>query len=330
MQNPALGQKQEVPQQSTNLQDRQSDRSTFSQRQRDANGSRDDHAQQYNARDDRSQQSSSSSQARTHSANRAGDLRGPDIGLWFDRSARDGLVISDISNRGAISKLGFHEGDRIVSVNGHRVAREADFIQYLIGDNVATGPVDVVVVRDGRDETIQVNPSVLMQDYGYAEQADPLEQFGIVLDDRYNDKIVVWRVIPRSPAYYAGFRPGDVLTTFHDQPLTTAQAFEQTIVGTNPGEVAVQVRRGDRNRNLTVDVPRFDGRGERRTAMRPNLERRDSYDPNAGQQSGQQYGSDSSINNQPNAAPQSDQQNQQGYRSNRDSGSRRGMLRGNR
>jgi hypothetical protein len=120
------------------------------------------------------------------------------------------------------------------------------------------------------------------------------------------------------------------LTTFHDQPLTTAQAFEQTIVGTNPGEVAVQVRRGDRNRNLTVDVPRFE-RGERRTAMRPNLERRDSYDPNVGQQSGQQYGSDSSINNQPNAAQQSDQQpSQQGYRSNRDSGSRRGMLRGNR
>ncbi len=142
---------------------------------------------------------------------------------------RDGLVISDIASRGAIAKIGFHEGDRIVSVNGHRIAREADFIQYLFGDGTALVPVEVVISRDGRDETIQVDPSVLMADYGDAEQINSLEQFGIVADDRYPDRTVVWRVAPRSPAYYAGFRQGDVITTFQDQPVTSLQAFEQTL-----------------------------------------------------------------------------------------------------
>jgi hypothetical protein len=35
--------------------------------------------------------------------------------------------------RDEIAQLGFREGDRIVSVNGNRVAREADFIDYLLG-----------------------------------------------------------------------------------------------------------------------------------------------------------------------------------------------------
>ena len=90
------------------------------------------------------------------------DLRAPDIGLWFNGSPRDSLVISDVSSRGPIARLGFREGDRIVSVNGHRVAREADFIDYLFGAD--RDRVEVIVNRDGRDETIWVEPAQFTQD----------------------------------------------------------------------------------------------------------------------------------------------------------------------
>ena len=200
------------------------------------------------------------------------DLRAPDIGLWFDRKSRDGLVISDVSTKGPIAKLGFKEGDRIVSVNGKRVSREADFIDDLLSNNRR---VDVIVTRDGREATIQVDPTLLVEDYG-ATEVDPLEQLGIVVDDRYNDRIVVWRVIPRSPAYYSGIRSGDVLATFDARKLGSRQEFEKSVATLNPGEVDVEVRRGDRTRDLTVDVPRFETRGERRTAMRPNIDNRDA------------------------------------------------------
>jgi len=202
---------------------------------------------------------------------RSSDVRAPDIGLWFDRSDRNGLVISDISSKGAISRLGFHEGDRIVSVNGYRVNRETDFLNYLFANDVREQRVKVIVERDGREEVVWVEPTMLVEDYQYVDN-DPLENFGVVLDDRYDDRIVIWKVIPQSPAYYAGLRAGDVFTTFHGRPVTTRQDFVRIIGDLREGEVPVQVRRGERVRDFAVDVPRFEARSERRTAMRPNYD----------------------------------------------------------
>ena len=208
--------------------------------------------------------------AQQRTAFRAKDLRTPDIGLWFDRKAREGLVISDIGTQGPITKLGFKEGDRIVSANGKKVSRESDFMDCLLSNN---SRVDVIVTRDGREETIQVDPALLLEDYGSTEVA-PLEQLGIIVDDRYDDRIVVWRVLPRSPAYYAGIRAGDVLGTLDSHQLRSRQELEKSVATLTPGEVGVEVRRNDRNRELTVDVPRFETRAERRTALRPSLDER--------------------------------------------------------
>jgi C-terminal processing protease CtpA/Prc len=200
------------------------------------------------------------------------DMRAPDMGIWFDRSSRNGLVISDVSNRGPIAKLGFHEGDRIVSVNGKRVNSESEFMRFVFHSNVNRVPV--VIVRDGREETIYIEPAVFTEDYNTVE-VNPLERFGIILDDRYDDRIVVWRVIPRSPAYYAGFRPGDVIATFSGHPYRTRTEFERSASTWKPGEVNVQVRRGDRNRDLTVDVPILD-RSERSARRTERVEQRQS------------------------------------------------------
>jgi C-terminal processing protease CtpA/Prc len=131
--------------------------------------------------------------------------------------------------------------------------------------------VKVIVDRDGREEVVWVEPAMLIEDYQYVEN-DPLANFGLVLDDRYDDQIVVWKVIPQSPAYYAGIRAGDVFTTFHGRPVTTRQDFVRIIGDLREGEVPVQVRRGERVRDFAVDVPRFEARSERRTAMRPNYD----------------------------------------------------------
>lgn len=138
--------------------------------------------------------------------------RGADIGLWFERDTTKGLVIADVATRGAIAKLGFREGDRIVSINGRKVTREDDFVTYLFADDVRNEKIKVIVIRDGREEVIIVEPAVFVEELSYVEN-DPLEHFGVIVDDRYNDRIVVWRVVPRSPAYYAGIRAGDVIVS---------------------------------------------------------------------------------------------------------------------
>jgi len=180
--------------------------------------------------------------------------RAPDIGLWFNRPTANGLVIADIAPTAAIAHLGFREGDRILTVNGHPVLTEPEFMQSLItGD---PNPVQVVVFRNGRNEVVTVDPSLVTQQTAFAP-TNPLDQFGIVLDDRFDDRIVVWRVIPESPAFYAGFRPGDVVTTLAGQPFRTRTEFETALAGMRTDNANIQVRRGDRVRDLVIDVPRL-------------------------------------------------------------------------
>jgi hypothetical protein len=182
-------------------------------------------------------------------------LRGPDIGLWFGRPVRGGgLVISDIATTGPIARLGFLEGDRIVSVNGQPVLSEPDFTRLLLTGEA--NPAQVVVTRDGRNQSIVVDPTLFYQE-NLATTIEPLEQFGIVLDDRFDDRTVVWRVLPETPAFYAGFRPGDVITTAGGQSFTTRTQFERALAAMPAGEAVLRVRRGDRVRDLAVDVPAF-------------------------------------------------------------------------
>lgn len=208
----------------------------------------------------------------------AQSTRGADIGLWFERDTSKGLVIADVATRGAIAKLGFREGDRIVSINGKRAIREDEFISYLFADEVRTERIKVVVIRDGREEVVIVEPAVFVEELSYVEN-DPLEHFGVIVDDRFNDRIVVWRVVPRSPAYYAGIRAGDVIISVGNQRIANVGAFVTRLTSVDPGELQVQVNRGQATRTLHVDVPRFVGRTERRTSLRPNtdnaVERRD-------------------------------------------------------
>jgi len=202
------------------------------------------------------------------------NVRSADIGLWFNRNAQNGLVINSVNTTGAIASLGFRDGDRIVSVNGQRIVREADFVNYLFATNIRTQRVPVIVVRGGAQQTIYVQPTTLVEDYTTTySQTDPVEEFGIVVDDRYADQIVVWRVIPRSPAYYAGIRAGDVLVSFHNQKLTSARQLTTVVQGLDTGVIPVQVMRNRQARTLEVD---FTARAGRRTSLRPNVDAKDN------------------------------------------------------
>lgn len=180
------------------------------------------------------------------------NLRGADLGIWFNRSAQNGLIIADIASNAALGRIGFVEGDRIVSVAGQPIANETDFVRYMLNPSVR-GPMNVVVLRNGQQQTLAVDPIVLQQQLT-AVNADPLEDFGIVLDDRFDDRLVVWRVIPRSPAFYSGIRAGDVISTFAGQRVATPSALVQLVSQAQPGLIPIQVTRNGRARTIEVDM----------------------------------------------------------------------------
>jgi S1-C subfamily serine protease len=202
-------------------------------------------------------------------------FRSADMGLWF-RSSNDGLVIRDVASSGPITRLGFREGDVIVSVNGQRVSRERDFVTYLFAEDVREERVKVIVLRDDREEVIWVEPTVFIEEVHVAHH-DPLEEFGIIVDDRYDDQVVVLKVFPRSPAYYAGIRAGDVITVFDGHKISSPKEFVTYVRDVRSENVVVKVDRDRKVRELDVEFTsvRDDRREERSERREDRLERRD-------------------------------------------------------
>jgi C-terminal processing protease CtpA/Prc len=208
---------------------------------------------------------------RTSAEFRVDDVRPADIGLWFDRGSQDGLVINDIGT-GVISRWGFREGDRIYSVNGIRVDDDRDFVRTLFDNRWRDQRVNVVIYRHGRPWTVRVYPSQLVTEY-ITVAYDPLDDYGLILDDRYDDYVVVWRVRPRSPAYYAGLRAGDVITTFDGRRLTGRDDFVRVIGQGGLDSVRLDISRNRQVRRVDLDLSAATtARGDVRTSLRPDLD----------------------------------------------------------
>ena len=269
--------------------DRDSDRMLDRDRQRlterDAFQDREDRFSSERSSVTRDDRFGSDSRFRTSSDFRVDNIRSADIGLWFDTRSRDGLVINDLGT-GAISRWGFREGDRIYSVNGVRVDSERAFLTSLFDPRWRDERVSVVIYRHGRPWTVYVYPSQLVTEYTTVATVDPLEQYGLILDDRYDDYVVVWRVLPRSPAYYAGLRPGDVITTFDNRRLTGRDDFVGWISRGNLDSVALGINRNRQSRLVDLDLSQggtfssstTTGISGSRTSLRPDLDAAGRFD----------------------------------------------------
>ena len=193
--------------------------------------------------------------------------RAADFGLWLSARGSDGLVISDLVADGVFATAGFREGDRLVSINGQPVTTEAQVVRYLTGPAIGSEPIPVVVLRGGIQQTIVLQPGVITKG---VVPYDPLYQYGIVIDDRNLNQIVVRRVFPRTPAYYAGLRVGDVITTVGGQPITNVGMLAQ-VLSKADAAVPVQVTRGGLPREILLD-PLLVLNGVARTALRPAID----------------------------------------------------------
>jgi hypothetical protein len=156
-----------------------------------------------------------------------------DLGITFGRATDRGLTLSNLTASSALVKAGLRAGDIIVSVNGHRLQRDEDFDRFVfeVGD---VDRITVVVFRDGREEIVYLEPTIF---YADDSDADDFAYFGVVLDDRYPDRLIVLRVYPDSPAFIAGLREGDEITTFHGQRLKTRADLGRVLHGIEPGNV---------------------------------------------------------------------------------------------
>src|SRR5437762_2815903 len=193
--------------------------------------------------------------------------RPADMGVWFNNRAANGLVVSNLANNSVFANAGLRAGDQIVSINGQPIISEAQFMQFLTGPNLGTAAIPLIVMRNGQQQTLNLQPTALTQ--GIVTH-DPLYQYGILVDDSNPNQIVVTRVFPRTPAYYAGIQQGDIITMVNGQPIANLNAFTQVLTQAN-GPIALQVTRGGQTQDLQLAALGTEDNSVR-TALRPNFD----------------------------------------------------------
>lgn len=174
-----------------------------------------------------------------------------------------GALITRVAPDRAADRAGIKVGDVVIEVDDKPI-RKAQDLPFYIGQMPAGKEVDLTIVRNGDEETIEVtlgdgkgslalNRNTGKKELGLAVTAltpDLKEATGI-------DKGVIIREIERdSPAARAGLRQGDIIQKLHHTVIHTPKDF-QTALSSLPeeGKVAVLiVRRGIGSDFLVIEL----------------------------------------------------------------------------
>jgi len=166
----------------------------------------------------------------------------------FGVKVNEGVVVTSVQPDAPAAKAGIEEGDVILKFDGKPVSNPRE-LQALVEPTEIGAKVDVLLVRDGKQITVEVVPNEQPEDYGLARsdrraplrphssdfdklglQAETLtsevaEQLGV----KAEQGIVITNVRPGSLAAQAGLRPGMVITRANHQPIGSPDDLKQAL-----------------------------------------------------------------------------------------------------
>ena len=107
--------------------------------------------------------------------------------------------------------------------------------------------------------------SVQRGSIGYVRFENLTDQIAAELGLRAARGAFVWEIDPESAAYEAGLRPGDLVVTFNDEPVSDFGQITRLIADAKAGTIVrLGVERGDDRRTLEIPVTPLQQRGRRR------------------------------------------------------------------
>lgn len=181
-------------------------------------------------------------------------LRGPDLGLWFrqqrDASGGNALVVDRLLDDGPFAVAGLREADGIVSVDGRPIQSEPQFVRAIMSPPNGDHVINVVVARSGQEKTLSLKARDVWQG---VVAADQFYQAGFLVDERHRDAVIVLRVFPLTPAFYAGLRQADTIISASGQTVSSPIELAKFLhIG---GKMALGVTRNGQPRQMTISLP---------------------------------------------------------------------------
>jgi serine protease Do len=191
----------------------------------------------------------------------------------FKMSKPQGALVSKVLPGSPAEKAGIKTGDVILEFDGVSI-EQAAALPPIVGQVKAGSSAKVVVMRDGRKETLTVKIGDLPEEIEMAttpggqgkEKTRKSNRLGLVLAEpdaaareEYNLEqggVVVMDVL-EGPAAAAGIRRGDVIASLNNKPITGTKDFLNKLDQLQPGSsVALLVHRPQGPIYLALRIPK--------------------------------------------------------------------------
>lgn len=169
----------------------------------------------------------------------------------FGLDRPSGALISQLAPNGPGEAAGLEPGDVIIKFDGEEIETSAD-LPHVVGLIAPGTEVDVLIVRDRKEKTIQVevggldaNDSVEQAYLGEDKNGERGGRLGITVEEPPEEMLARWdlpggvlvrSVEPNSPADDAGMMPGDIITAVGATPVRTLEAFREIVADLKVGD----------------------------------------------------------------------------------------------
>ncbi|NQZ52756.1 MAG: DegQ family serine endoprotease [Piscirickettsiaceae bacterium] len=150
----------------------------------------------------------------------------------FDIKSGQGAVVTRVMQGSAADEAGLQVGDVITAIDGNKL-RNADSLRNTIGLLLVGKTITLDILREGQAKTLEatvtetqkqvaqqgpVHPKLSGATFGDLEEASPY--YGKL------DGVVVYSVKRGSPAWTAGLRSNDIITSANRLPIKTLDDFK--------------------------------------------------------------------------------------------------------
>ncbi len=175
-----------------------------------------------------------------------------DLAESFGLDKPAGALVTKVTPNSPAEKAGLKEGDIIVSFNGREIQLSAE-LPHLVGRVTPGAEVDVLIVRDGNKQVIDLEVGELEREQAKAiktkvtvPEENVLAIEVLALEPERKNKWnlsggVVIRKVLAGPGAEAGLLVGDVITSLNGQDIDTAETFSE-VVKTLPKDKFIRVR----------------------------------------------------------------------------------------
>jgi len=178
-------------------------------------------------------------------------------------SGAKGALVSDVTDNSPAARAGVKTGDTVVSVNGTEILEPKDLARRIA--QIKPGePVDLTVIRDGKQTTLSVEIGTMPNDLdaSKAPSVTPvpasLSSLGLSLEqDPSGEGVTIRAVEPGSAAEEKGLRVGDTILQLNGHDVKNVDAFKReldTASKSGQKKVLMLVRTGDRQRFVAMAV----------------------------------------------------------------------------